>query len=307
MFDNVIPYIPWIICGILLILLILFLVFLIFSPPSILKRKSRRRGSNSLPTQKYANTTNRTFVDDSPQTSQNSDSELNQNLHIMKSNFHVITEELRGIREGLDQIAYILKNQEGSRLNDLNTSNVQNRKVFEQNQDMRFPNETLKENARENNPPFLSEKEKEEIQKFHDEINDNMSPILNEFCELYNGNQQKHLQTRFQQYYRVSVVNAMDRMQKQDEPALFENASNGKYWAFHIQEENRYAVVPIYDMILDHRSYGPGAFGEVFDCPDFEPQNRYRVKVIQPAFFEPDRVKEKWTLLDKGKLALTEI
>ena len=102
-------------------------------------------------------------------------------------------------------------------------------------------------------------------------------------------------------------MNALARMQNQNESASFENAPNGKYLAFYIQEENSYAVAPIFDTILDHRSYGPGAFGEVFECGDFNPQYRYTAKLIQPAIFEPDSAKEKWELKKQGKLELIRL
>ena len=301
MLENITPYIPWILCG------MLFVVFLILSLKSIIKRRSSQHARNSTLMPEYANTANRTSVGGSPQTSQNSDIELNQNLSIMKSALQDITNQLQGIRVLLEEITYILQNQEGNRIDQPNSSIHHNRINHAQNQDYREPNEILNENMGQEIPTFYPKDEEEGIQDVQSDMDEQISPVLAEFCEIYNTNQQKALQSHYKTHFRFGVVNALDRIQKHDEPAFFENAPNGKYLAFHIQEEDIYAVVPIYDLILDHKSYGPGGFGEVFDCPDFDSKNRYRVKVVQPAFFEPDYAKENWTLMDKGKLALIEI
>ena len=301
MLENITAYIPWILCG------ILFLVVLIFFVRGNVKRKADPQGYNSSLTQENTNPANRTSVGGPPQTSQNSVRELNQNISDIKSNLRIVIDEIQSVRDVLYQIVDILQDQDRNRLNNLSTSNKQNRIESEHNQDMRLQNELLEQNTNQNIPPFLPENEKDYTQNVESDMNEQISPVLAEFCEIYNTNQQKALQSHYKTHFRFGVVNALDRIQKQDEPASFQNVPNGKYLAFHIQEEDIYAVVPIYDLILDHRSYGPGGFGEVFDCPDFDSKNRYRVKVVQPAIFEPDYAKENWTLMDKGKLALIEI
>ena len=51
----------------------------------------------------------------------------------------------------------------------------------------------------------------------------------------------------------------------------------------------------------------PGAFVDVFKCPDFDPQSYYKVvKITQPAVFEPDDEKETWILKERGIVELQE-
>ena len=76
--------------------------------------------------------------------------------------------------------------------------------------------------------------------------------------------------------------------------------------AYAIDSENLYAVVPFSGLVLQNTLYSSGAFGTVFECPGFDPEQKYQVKVIRPAFFKRDSVNEKWTLQEKGKLELKE-
>jgi hypothetical protein len=109
--------------------------------------------------------------------------------------------------------------------------------------------------------------------------------------------------------FRIGIANANDRQSNPKKPPspIFKSQNAGKFWAYHIESENLYAVFPSYDLVLQDQIYGTGAFGEVFECPNFNPEHKYYVKVIDPALFEPDQAKEKWTLQKKGKLKLVKL
>ena len=87
-------------------------------------------------------------------------------------------------------------------------------------------------------------------------------------------------------------------------PPLFENSTKGKLLVYYIEGEDLYVVVPSYGLVLDRSVYGPGAFGEVFNCPGFESQHSYHIKVIRPAVFKPDLANQSWTPEEKGQLEL---
>ena len=143
----------------------------------------------------------------------------------------------------------------------------------------------------------------EPLQSRRTEPNESMPLDLKRFCDLYNTGKQSNLRTSYRPYYRIGVINANERRRNLETPPVFMDDTAGRLLAYYIDSENSYAVVPRFDLTLQDSIYGPGAFGEVFECPNFNPQHTYRnVKVIQPAFFEPDADQQNWTLKEKGKL-----
>ena len=137
-----------------------------------------------------------------------------------------------------------------------------------------------------------------------------ISPILKKLCNDYNigianRSQREELRKNYEKHYRVGVINASERRLNPEQPPALNSDTSGNYLAFYIEAEDLYAVVPLYGLTLQESIYGPGAFGEVFECPDFNPQLRYRdIKVLHPAILEPDSALEQWTLKEKGKLDL---
>ncbi|MBI1929509.1 carboxypeptidase regulatory-like domain-containing protein [Candidatus Poribacteria bacterium] len=129
------------------------------------------------------------------------------------------------------------------------------------------------------------------------------------FCRLYNvavedSNRRSEFTQRYQPL-RVGVANASERGRDSDKEPDFQTSPHGDYYAVAVEGDMLYAVVPRFDVTLQSVSYGPGAMGLVFDCPNYDPQLRYRrVKVAKPAFFEPDPEKQHWTLKEKGELDL---
>ena len=145
----------------------------------------------------------------------------------------------------------------------------------------------------------------EPLQPRQSESNESIPLDLRTFCDLYNAGKQSNLRTSYQPYYRIGVKNASERRRNLDTPPVFKEDTAGRFLAYYIESENSYAVVPRFDLTLQDSIYGPGAFGEVFECPQFNPQHTYRnVKVIQPAFFELDSNQQGWTLKAKGELDL---
>ena len=113
------------------------------------------------------------------------------------------------------------------------------------------------------------------------------------------------LQAHYQPLHRIDVVNALERRNNPNEPPRFEAYEAGNFLACYIDSEGLYAVVPVYGLTLEYSIYGPGAFGEVFDCPNFNFQHYYQdLKVIRPAIFESDSTQQQWTLKEKGELNL---
>jgi len=127
------------------------------------------------------------------------------------------------------------------------------------------------------------------------------------FCRLYNAEVDGFNNEFMQQYkpIRIGVANAMDRRRNTDISPIFVTATDGDYYAAEGERDRQFMVVPRPGMAFQESSYGPGAMGLVFDCPNYNPQLRYyRVKVIKPAFFEPDFTMQRWKLIENGKLDL---
>ena len=137
-----------------------------------------------------------------------------------------------------------------------------------------------------------------------------MPPALKEFCERYNigvTNQLRRadLRQNYEKHYRIGVTNAPERRVNPETPPNLSTDTSGNYLAFYIEAEDLHAVVPQYGLTIQDSIYGPGAFGEVFDCPNFDVKLRYQdAKVIRPAILEPDTAREHWTPKEKGKLDL---
>ncbi|MCY4568785.1 MAG: hypothetical protein OXD49_10810 [Candidatus Poribacteria bacterium] len=131
-----------------------------------------------------------------------------------------------------------------------------------------------------------------------------LSPNLQQFVALYNAGDNAKLQQNYKSPWSLYVSNETERFQNPSEPPAFKTKSNGSLIAYAIDSEDLYAVIPFLGCILQNKLYNSGAFGKVFECPGFDPEHRYHVKVLRPAFFKRDN--EKWALQEKGKLELKE-
>ena len=131
-----------------------------------------------------------------------------------------------------------------------------------------------------------------------------LSPALQQFVALYNAGDNAKLQQIYKSHCSLYVSNETEHFRNPNEPPVFETKSNGSFVAYPIDSEDLYAVVPFPGCILQNKLYSSGAFGEVFECPGFDPEHTYHVKVLRPAFFKKDN--DKWVLQEKGKLELTE-
>ena len=132
-----------------------------------------------------------------------------------------------------------------------------------------------------------------------------MSPALRKFCNLYNASRRSDLLASYANY-RIGVKNAHERRSNlsREIPPIFESQDAGDFWAFCVESQDLCAVVPVHGLVLQEFIYGIGAFGEVFECPNFSPGNSYHVTVIQPATFKAGEAKQSWILQEKGKLKL---
>ena len=158
--------------------------------------------------------------------------------------------------------------------------------------------------------------EKKETSETHETtiVEEQYSQEIVEFCACYNTaiidrQQWSNFVSKYKQHFKIDVVNAEERFlnPKVDIDPVFKTNSAGCFLACYIEVEKIYAIVPIYDLVVESSTYFPGAFGEVFKCSQFDDRSNYRIsELIQPAIFEPDDAKETWELKEKGILELQE-
>lgn len=148
--------------------------------------------------------------------------------------------------------------------------------------------------------------EKEYPQPIQSEQDKSLPPELQEFVGLYNAGNDAKLREMYGPHSSICVSNEPERFHNLNVPPIFQTDSRGSFVAYAIDSENLYAAVPFSGCILQNGLYSSGAFGKVFECPGFDPEYKYHVKVIRPAFFNRDPAYEKWTLQEKGKLKLKE-
>lgn len=116
-------------------------------------------------------------------------------------------------------------------------------------------------------------------------------------------------QIRFLDEYRplrVDVINALERRRRADLSPMYQTADNGDYYVVELLNNGRtsYVVLPRFDLLIKDSNYKAGAFGEVFDCPDYEQNERFHIKrVINPAYFEKRR-NDSWELSARGRIML---
>lgn len=132
-----------------------------------------------------------------------------------------------------------------------------------------------------------------------------LSQILQTFCKVYNDRQEDQLRMSYQPSYQIQVSNTLERREDPNNTPIFETNERGKFWAFYIEDEKLYAVVPVYGLVLERSVYGPGGFNVVFECPDFDYRSRYKnLRVVKPGIFKPDSDLQQWTLIEKGHIDL---
>lgn len=170
-------------------------------------------------------------------------------------------------------------------------------------------------NVLQNEMPFTPLKTTESSQILESDTGKEMlSQAVVEFCECYNtGIKDRQAWANFienyEQNYKIDVVNAEERYlnPQEDIDPIFKTNSPGCYLACYIEAEKLYAVVPVYDLVVERSTYTPGAFGEVFKCSHFDDRRNYQImELVEPAIFEPDDKKEAWTLKENGILELQE-
>ena len=235
----------------------------------------------SSPFQRPAKTASDFSVDSDYRKPENTVDDLKHHSSNLEPLLQDLIDEIRGIRESLNHITETLQSQAVSQPQDI--------KIHSQ------------------------EKEKDPISPQNSEVSDQlsesatseqMSPTLVDFCNLYNENKREELQTRYARIGRVGTNNTQQRLQNPNLPPLFEDKENGAFLVFYIENDDFYAVVPNFGKILDRGLYVLGALGNLFECPNFDPQYLYDFDLVLPARFEPGRTEGTWTLLEQGKLEL---
>ncbi|MBM3212844.1 hypothetical protein FJZ33_11530 [Candidatus Poribacteria bacterium] len=137
------------------------------------------------------------------------------------------------------------------------------------------------------------------------------STIVRELIARYNmATEEPIRKSEFMNKYqaiRVGVINSVIRRQNLGIPPVFQSANDGDYYAVKVDGQSFYLVLPRFDLIFDELSYGPGAMGEVFECPNYHPQYRYRLKVKKPAIFDADSGQKQWKIIERGRLDLDKV
>ena len=151
-----------------------------------------------------------------------------------------------------------------------------------------------------------SKEEVECSQPVQSEQDEPLRPELQKFVDWYNADEDSGLGENYTHTCSIRISNEDERLQNPSVHPIFQTTSSGSFVAYSINSENSYAVVPFSGFILQDDLYSSGAFGEVFECPGFDPEHTYYVKVVRPALFKHDPVNDTWTLEDKGKLELEE-
>lgn len=142
------------------------------------------------------------------------------------------------------------------------------------------------------------------------EIKKEKSP-LEQFIDLYNeAVKDPSIRNEFNSKYnpiRMGVKNFQDRRVNPKIAAQFENWDSGDYIIVkvNLDEGTRYVSVPRFDLPIQDANYGPGAIGQVFNCPGYKPQFQYLDSmVVRPAFFEQGDNRNQWILKEQGELKL---
>ena len=165
--------------------------------------------------------------------------------------------------------------------------------------------EEVTESIRHLRPPQTARpKSSTPAQPVQSEEDKPLSPELQELVILYNTGEEAKLREIYNPPHSIRVTNDTELYQNPNATPIFKTMANGSFVAYAIGSENLYAVVPFSGCILQNDLYNSGGFGKVFECPSFDPEYTYNVKVIRPAFFTQDH--EKWILEKKGKLELKE-
>ena len=155
-------------------------------------------------------------------------------------------------------------------------------------------------------PTAPSDEEVECSQPVQSEQGKSLRPELQRLVDLYNVGNDAKLRQIYNPPCFIQVSNETRRFQNSNISPIFQSASSGSFVAYALESENSYAVVPFSGLVLQDKLYSSGAFGEVFECPDFDPEHTYRVKVVRPALFKQEPVNDTWTLEKKGELELKE-
>lgn len=128
-----------------------------------------------------------------------------------------------------------------------------------------------------------------------------------DMTELYNASRRDQAsRARFREKYKpffINVTNDVNRRRNQSVPPEFRKETDGGYLA--VSRDSAEAIVfPNFTLVIVDAVYGPGALGEVFDCPNFDGRFSYPdIRVLQPAVFKLQG-GDSWQPITKGVLEL---
>ena len=203
-------------------------------------------------------------------------------LSDFKRLLEILIDEDRNIQRSLERIANTLEDHSLSQAGNYTNSSVENTTASTDSQEITAHS-----------------------QDFQNEHEEPLPQALQTFCNVYNCRNEDQLKMNYHSYFQIEVINTLKRREDSNESPIFETNERGEFWAFCIEDEEPYAVVPIYSLTLERSVYGPGRFGEIFECPDFDYHSRYKnLKIVKPAICEFDSIQKQWTLIEKGKIDL---
>lgn len=128
-----------------------------------------------------------------------------------------------------------------------------------------------------------------------------------EVTALYNIARNDQVQReRFREHHRpffINVTNDIERRREGTVAADFRTASNGSYLAIRGRLGDT-LVFPDFTLVIVEAVYGPGALGDVFECPKYDGQFSYpNIEVVEPAVFKQSGT-DSWVIDKKGLLEL---
>ena len=274
-YTVLLPILSVLFLGILILLIVIFRTHESFRKQVENRLKHPDKDSRLSDLEEKVNILSESHVNRHSQTLEGTTDYSKDLLPDFKHLLEILIDQNRNIQRSLERMATTLENHSLSQDRNATNQSVENTTTSTDSQD----------SQREQDEPLFQ--------------------VLQIFCKIYNDRKEDQLRMSYQPSYQIQVANTLERREDPNESPIFETNERGKLWAFYIEDEKLYAVVPVYGLVLERSVYGPGGFSEVFECPDFDFRSHYKnLRVVKPGIFKPDSDRQRWTLIEKGKLDL---
>ena len=210
----------------------------------------------------------------------------------LKKRQHVLVDHLSSVQKVVGEMQremFELKQRLGSQSQNYRTQQTENRHSEDTSMARIYP-------SYENSPNSYSKSSSQAKVSAYSDITD-----------LYNASRRDQAsRARFREKYKpffINVTNDVNRRRNQSLLPDFRKESDGSYLA--VARDSAEAIVfPNFTLVIVDAVYGPGALGEVFDCPNFDGRFSYPdIRVAQPAIFRLQG-GDSWQPITKGVLEL---